>query len=81
MPGSTKKMEKAEKPATEKAKPDFMPETYTGQVITRRYINPSKLEDFLEEQFGGEYRVTLRNNVFTVYASRCLTEEELNSLA
>lgn len=55
--------------------------TGKGQDISRPYISPSKLEILLDTKFGGEYRVVLRQDKFTVFARRQLSEQEIRSCA
>lgn len=52
-----------------------------GQDISRRYINPSKLEQLLDTRFGSEYKVRLERDKFTVFASGQLSEGEISSCA
>ncbi|KAI1498698.1 hypothetical protein F5X99DRAFT_392752 [Biscogniauxia marginata] len=48
------------------------------QVISRQYINPSKLERLLNQKFPGEdYQVMLRHDQFTIVASGRLSEQEI----
>lgn len=50
-------------------------------VISTKRINPSKLEDMLEDIFRGSYVVELRHDTFTVVAERRLSQEEIQSCA
>lgn len=49
-----------------------------GQVIQRQYINLSKLEDLLNTKFEGEeYRVSLQQDKFTIFASGPLSRTDI----
>lgn len=50
-------------------------------VISRRDINPSKLEGLLEKVFRGSYEVELRHDTFKVIAQRQLSQREINDCA
>lgn len=52
-----------------------------GQDISRRHVNPSKLEELLDTRFGSEYEVRLERDKFTVYARGQLSEGEISSCA
>lgn len=61
--------------------PDADPvDVFRGQVI-RRFLNPINLMTLLNATFQGRYRAHLYDDVWTIYAPRFLTEQEMFDLA
>lgn len=52
-------------------------EQYRRQDIPGHFINIVKLRELLEAMFGRDYKVELREDTFSVFAGRALSEEEI----
>lgn len=52
-------------------------EKYRRQDIPGQFINTVKLRQLLEAMFGRDYKVELREDTFSVFAGRALSEEEI----
>ncbi|KAH7136282.1 hypothetical protein EDB81DRAFT_801901 [Dactylonectria macrodidyma] len=53
---------------------------YITTSIAGRYVNPAKLETFLDQRFEDNYTVEMSRNIYQVTAPRPLTRADIRML-
>ncbi|KAI8668709.1 hypothetical protein NCS57_00683100 [Fusarium keratoplasticum] len=59
-----------------KRTPDHQRDTTEKTSISGRRVDPAKLENLLNKLFADQYAVSMRDNSYTIWASRKLDESE-----